>query len=187
MHLQTPDAHCGHLRPRLYQRLEPTVVSIHATPIARRAWSISLWSILAVGCGNAVSDPSAVFDIQGGWNYSENLQNSTALSTCIFLGTLTFLQQEAVFNGTYTRTRSCIGVSTSEISQQNGSISGGLFIKDFIQFQMAGCDYRGVIVNDTDPPRLSGSVLCQKILPDGTALSSSGTWSADKLTEQSSS
>ena len=160
---------------------------VRPTPISRHTWTLALCCVLAAGCGDGVSDPAAVFDIEGGWNYSENLQNSTALSSCIFLGTLTLLQQENVFNGTYTRTRSCIGVSTSEVSQQNGLISAGIFLEDFVQFQMAGCDYRGAIVNDTDPPRLSGSVLCLKILPDGTALSSSGTWSADKLTQQSSS
>src|SRR2546425_2282704 len=132
----------------------------------------------AVACGGKEPTGGGTSpDVAGTWTYFETVSDAADGLSCSDQGTFDVAQAGAGFSATATQTGYCTGPGGVVDNSGTGSVSG-FTSASTIQFDLAGCRYRGGLVA-TPPDSAAGSVSCS-LTENNKTFTLTGTWFAVK-------
>ena len=136
--------------------------------------------LTACGGGGDSGGPSTPVDIDGTWNYSVTVSNSTVQVSCNTTGTMVINQAGDQATGTYSGQGECNGPGGSTGQQPvAGNVSGGKINGNKVSFgDQEGCSYSGT-ASGTPTNAMGGNASCV-VGVQGTNYTFRGTWSASR-------
>ena len=142
---------------------------------------ICLLCACVAACGEGLA-PEDIPNIDGTWTVTESRESVG--SSCLFIGTMDIVQEGELFSAQFSRTSQCsFGSIPGTAAAQTGSIVAGTVGRETVDYRIGDCDYRGVLLTADDPEQMSGTILCATIPITGGILTSTGTWSAGRITD----
>lgn len=140
-------------------------------------------AIVCLSCSGDGLGIGQVPDIDGQWVFSEVIASDTEGAVCAKSGTLSIVQEQETFQGSFTRASTCSVASDPRpsLTAESGPVQDGQIIGENIRFRLTNCRYSGTIVGDAYE-ELSGNAICSGVPGSSVA----GTWQATRLMEPDS-
>ena len=122
--------------------------------------SLGLLALVALAaCGDSTGPQ--VVNVQGIWNYSDNISSAAAGYSCSTSGTVSVTQNGSNFTGTADATSGLCTDTFGDSFDDTGlsTVSGGQVNGANVSFQTAGCQFAGTISGDP-ANAMSGTETC---------------------------
>lgn len=140
-------------------------------------------AIACLSCSDDGLGIGQVPDIDGQWVFSEVIASDTEGAVCAKSGTLSIVQEQETFHGSFTRASTCSVASDPRpsLTAESGPVQDGQILGKSIRFRLTNCRYSGTIVGDAYE-ELSGNTICSGVPSSPVA----GTWQATRAVEPDS-
>jgi hypothetical protein len=144
---------------------------------ARGLWLLALGASVGCGGSDGPSEPVAVAQIGGAWNFSETFSESRLGLMCTNRATVTIAQSGATFSASAAQTGTCSDASGTYDNSGTFQLIEGKIDQTSVSWRDDGspiCRYSGNM-SGTPPSRMAGSVRCAGVV-NGISLESRGSW-----------